>query len=197
MRLIDKLNNENPKQPKPMEKVKQAIKGELPAKGQKYDFYAKKQAQKKSLEVIFDYANAEGDLSCVDNNGVILTLTANEFKKSNGYYDKRIKDKFIGSYLRVKVKSIDEQNNTIYLSSVVDKDNIKMGIIRELKDACNSGENITVWGSVLSVTAKRITINIYNRHILGILDVQDWSYGYTRSLVKFAKRGQVLTLCKE
>ena len=185
--LIERYNAENPINIKKKPVVREIEENKL-------GVYEAKLQNKKAIEVCFDYADSEGNLSCVDENGIKLCLTANEFKKANSYYEPQIKDKFIGNYLQVKVKEIDEPNQTVYLTSVIGENNIKLGLIKELAKHAQNNEKIPVWGTILLATKKRVTINIFNRNILGIVEVQDWSNSYTRDLTVVAKKGQTVNL---
>lgn len=185
MKLLQRMNNLSPD--------KRAVVTEINNEKEAMENYWKKK-EKGTLEVSFDYASQNGDLSYVDDNGITLILTAEEHKKYNANYNARIKDRFIGNFLQLKVKDIDEANKIVYLTNALDRNNLKTGIIKELCQAADNGEQVDVWGTVLFVTPKRITINIFNRNVLGFVDVEDWSYAYIRHLENMVSTGEHLKL---
>ena len=156
--------------------------------------YYRRKKEKGSIEVCFDYAAENGDLSFMDATGITLMLKAEEHKKFNKHYSEHIKDRFIGTVSQYKVKEIDEENNIVYLTNVFNKSNIKSGIMKELYQAVENGKEVDVWGTVLFVSPQKATVNIFNRNILGFVKVEDWSHAYIRRLSNFVTVGEVLQL---
>lgn len=186
MSLIDKMNAAKPTEAqKPIVEINERSTG--------MEFYRRKK-ERGTLEVCFDYASSNGDLTFVDDQGITLMLQAEEHKKFNTNYTARIKDKFIGNYMQLKVKDIDEDKNIVYLTNAFDKNNVKAGLIKEFLQAIEKGSEVDVWGTVLNVSPSKVIVNIYNRNILGIVYAEDWSYAYTRYLVNQVKKGELLDL---
>ena len=185
MKLLEKMNSTMPGVEPVIREINNSKTG--------MEYYRKK-LEKGALEVCFDLASENGDLSFMDANGITLKLTVEEHKKFNEHYSEHIKDRFIGTVAQYKVKEIDEENKIVYLTNVFNKSNIKSGIMKELYQAVENGNTVDVWGTVLFVSPQKVTVNIFNRSILGFVRVEDWSHAYIRRLSNFVTVGEILQL---
>lgn len=154
--------------------------------------YKDSKDQKQEFVVMFEYADEEGNLTLVDKNMVRVVLTAEDFKKENSYYSKKIKERFIGLDISVIVSDIDEQSKTVYVVPAVTKDQQKSALMKEIFSALKKGNHPRLAGDVMSVQTNRITVNILHKNILGIMNIKDWSPIYTRHFNAVVKPGDVV-----
>ncbi len=149
----------------------------------KFSAYEESMKGKQSFSCRFEMADAEGNLSLIDVNGVKVVLLAETFQQSTPYYNKDIKDRFIGTLsLNVVVSKIDRENNIVFVESAVNKDEIKGSLIKAIFKALKKGEHPRLGGIVTTVSDKRLTVNILNKNIFGFLNASNWQPIYTRSL---------------
>lgn len=111
----------------------------------KFSAYEESMKGKQSFSCRFEMADAEGNLSLIDVNGVKVVLLAETFQQSTPNYNKDIKDRFIGTLsLNVVVRKIDRENNIVFVESAVNKDEIKGYLIKAIFKALKK-ENIPAW----------------------------------------------------
>ena len=165
------------------------------------DAYATYEAAKKkgtAMECVFDFADADGNLFLTDSNGITLRLNAEDFKKSAPYYSARIKDRFIGLNIYVKVSDIDRENGVVRVVSNGATNEIKGQLIKELMIELDKRKNdpelepISLWGDVVGVNEKSVMVNILHKNILGFISKGDWSQSRIRDLTIVANVGDVV-----
>lgn len=145
-----------------------------------------------NLECKFDFADTEGNLVLTDENGITLILYKESFEKDAPYYNERLKDKFLGLTLIVRVQSINEKAKQVVVVSSVDSGMIKGSLIKEVCVELEKGNKVEAWGSVTQIKPTKILVNIWNRNLLGFIDIRDWQTCYTRYLPSVVKVGDVI-----
>jgi len=158
----------------------------------KFFQYRKALEEGTTIEVFFDFADNEGNLSLKDKNGIMICLRSEEFKKTNRFYSEKKKANFIGIALEVKVTEIDTKNDLVYVKSAVGTENIRGAFISEICKELKKGNHPVLSGTVLFVNDNRVIVNILNQSILGIINAKDWRPTYTRFLSKVAKKDDVV-----
>lgn len=157
-----------------------------------FERYKNAMRDKTNLECKFEFADANGNLSLVDENGVMLILFKESFEKDAPYYSERMKDKFLGLTLIVKVQSIDEEAKRVVVVSSVDGGMIKGSLIKEVCIELDKGNSVEAWGDVTQVKPNKILVNIWHRNLLGFIDIKDWQTCFTRYLPSVVKVGDVI-----
>lgn len=159
----------------------------------KFRAYEESKEKKTAFSCRFEVADDEGNLSLTDANGVKVVLLAETFQKSTPYYSVKNKDRFIGTMsLNVVATEIDTKNNTVYVESSVNKDEVKGTLIRQIFSELKQDRHPRLAGFVTAVTDKRATINILGKNIYGFLNASNWQPIYTRSLKEFLKPGMYI-----
>lgn len=157
-----------------------------------FENYKISKMKKKPLTVMFEYADSEGNLSLIDENGIRVSLSAKDFEKENTYYSKDIKERFLSLDVSVSVVEIDEVNKTVRVVPSVTRDQQKASLMRDIFDALKKGEHPRLYGDVMSVSDSRITVNILHKNILGIMSIKDWSPTYTSHFGAVVRPGEII-----
>lgn len=157
-----------------------------------FERYKNAMHDKTNLECKFQFADTNGNLSLVDENGITLVLFRELFEKDAPYYTERMKDKFLGLTLIVKVQSIDEENRRVIVISSLDSTKIKGSLIKEVCMELEKGNSVEAWGDVTQVKPNKILVNIWHRNLLGFIDIKDWQECYTRFFPSVVKVGDVI-----
>lgn len=153
--------------------------------GDPYEPYRNSMENKAVFKVSFDLADADGNLSIVDENGITIVLTREEFTRTATYYSASLRAKFIGIPLVVQAIEIDEEKQRVYVTSGIglhDEKTIRAALMKELIKEVKAEKKPIIMGCVMTVNPKYALVNILNVNILGIIQVRDWQKGYTRSL---------------
>lgn len=145
-----------------------------------------------TMECRFDSASREGDLSLIDENGITVVLPYDEFVKDAPYYTPKVKDRFIGLPLNVKVKRILESENMVIVVSAMQKSKIKGALIKAIFTELGKGNTPRVIGEVIHVQQERAMVNILHRDVLGFIYHKNWQNGYTRNMLSMVKPGDIL-----
>lgn len=151
------------------------------------------QKEGSTFEVIFGYADTEGNLSAVDESGVKVILRAEDLKADLDYYRGWIKDKFVGMAFTAVVSSIDEEEGIVYVKNGRGNEmagNVRM--MRELDREIKKGERPIVPGRVVSVKENAIFVDICGAKVLGICYIKNWSKAYTRNMKKHVQVGEIM-----
>jgi hypothetical protein len=142
------------------------------------------------LELSFDYASPEGDLSVQDSNGVQIILRAADFEKDAPYYDEHIKDRFIGHLMVVKVAEI--KDGVVYVRSAHSTGaSTKGAIMKEIFTELGKGNKPPVMGRIIRSDNGKALVDICGVGIFGICQAKDWQKGYVRDLSQQCKTGQL------
>ena len=105
----------------------------LEKKQTKFSAYKEAMEKKTVLSVSFDTTDRDGNLSAVDENGVILLLDYDTFHQNLTYYSKTIRSKFIATEITCRITSIDEEKGIVNLQSFKTfRKDIKGAIIAEI-----------------------------------------------------------------
>lgn len=150
-----------------------------------FEPYRKSMDSKAVFKVSFDLADSDGNLSVIDENGVTIILTREEFTRTAIYYSASLRAKFIGIPLIVQAIEIDEEQRKVYVTSGIglhDEKTIRAALMKELIKEINAEKKPVIMGCVISVNPNYALVNILNVNILGIIQVRDWQKGYTRTL---------------
>ncbi len=186
-RLIDRLNTEmHGEQVKASDKPREA-------ENDRFSAYREANDNKDVLEVVFGYADGEGNLMAKDPNGVEIVLSADEFKKSIDYYEPSIRDKFLGRPIVTTILRIEETEGRVYVQSARNNQRTtRTQLIGELKSELTKGNKPKVVGKVVAVTQKSVTVDIFGRGVKGVCPVDYWSVNYTRYLKEQVKTGSLV-----
>lgn len=163
-----------------------------------FNLYKRAKEKGTTIECTFDFADAAGNLSLEDANGITVTLYAENFQKDAPYYSKRMKDRFLGLNMMVKVSEIDEENMAVKVSSAGSRNSVKMQLTKEImmelkkREEDDSLEPLTLWGDVIRVDEKSLMINILHRNILGFITRANWSQLRIRDLNNVVKVGDMV-----
>lgn len=155
--------------------------------------YENAMKEKDRLEVIFEIADKDGNLYLTDPNGIKILATAKDLLDAMPYYQKRIKDKFIGKSFVVNITKVDREKKIVYVkSSRSSAGATKAIIIREIQKELNAGHKPVVNGRVTKVTDDTVYVDLLVRGILGVCTIAYWRKGYTQSLKSEVKYGDIL-----
>ncbi len=169
---------------------KAPVMGELA--GDPFEPYRNSMESKTVFKVSFNLADSDGNLSVMDDNGITIVLTYEEFKRTAVYYSASLRAKFIGIPLIVQAVEVDEEQRKVYVTSGVglhDEKTIRAALMRELLKEVKAEKTPVVMGCVITVNPKYALVNILNVNILGIIQVRDWQKGYTRALDRETNSG--------
>lgn len=154
------------------------------------NFYKEILDKNKDIEVVFDFADDKGGLLRTDDNGIRLILTGEEIdKRAKGSKDVQ-KTALVGKPINVRVISVDEKEKDVYLSMAPTQDDMKGNIMRAIYDELKKGKHPVLWGTVLTINHRKLTVNILQKDILGIMPVSEFKNGYIRDLTKAVQRGE-------
>lgn len=151
----------------------------------------------EKFDVIFGYADAEGNLFATDDNGIRVILTAEELKKDLDWYRSWVKDKFIGTPFTVAITKIDKKNGIVHVQSgrsIRSPERAKL--IKEIDQELKKGMPV-VPCRVASVQDDAAYLEICGSRILGICNVANWSKAYTRKLKSAVKTGEIFEFAIE
>lgn len=162
------------------------------AEGDPYVPYRNSMEKKEVFKVSFDLADADGNLSIIDDNGITIVLTREEFMRTATYYSASLRAKFIGIPLVVQVIEIDEERQHVFVTSGIglhDEKMIRSALMKELIREVKAEKKPIIMGCVMTVNPKYALVNILNVNILGIIQVRNWQKGYTRALDRETNSG--------
>jgi len=155
----------------------------------KFEMYKRALSKKSTIEVYFESADEDGNLTLVDKNHITVILRRETFEKDTPYYNVGIKDRFVGIRMRVKVLQIDEEKKIVEVVSSVDKDMIKGGLIKDIFRSIDAGQRLPAFGDVVQVKKDKVLVDILGRGILGIIEISYWQDSFTRDLRLLCKKG--------
>ena len=160
--------------------------------GDLFEPYRNSMENRAVFKVSFNLADADGNLSVVDDNGITIVLTREEFTRTAVYYSASLRAKFIGIPLIVQAVRIDEEQRKVYVTSGIglhDEKAIRAALMQELLKEVKAEKKPVVMGCVMTVNPEYALVNILNVNILGIIQVRDWQKGYTRALDRETNSG--------
>ena len=164
-------------------------KSSLPEEKDKFLRYRQALEEDTNLEVTFDYADTNGDLSLKDSNGITVCLRGEDLKKTNQYYAEWKKANFIGIALHVKIIRIDVKKKVVYVKRADSERGAAMSeICKELK----KGNHPVLSGTVLFVRDNNVIVNILNLNIIGVIKAREWRPTFVRVLSKVVNKGDVV-----
>ena len=137
------------------------------------------------IECKFLSADSDGTHVGIDPTGVTLKMLKEDMKLNN--YQRR-SGSMIGVNLSVVVKSIDEQNNTVYFAMSRAKSTMADAINAEIKHDLAKGNPVRLVGRVIKVfpaangRSGNAWVRLLDQDVIGNIDVRDWAPVYTRKL---------------
>lgn len=135
------------------------------------------------MEVVFTFADREGNLSVADENGVTITLLKDALVEDLDYYNAFVKDRFLANAFSVRITAIDEDTQTVYVrSSRSNGNSTKNRISREILARLKKGEMVHVAGRPRRIDPDCVYVDILCKGILGMCMVNNWQKGFTRYL---------------
>ena len=135
------------------------------------------------MEVVFNFADREGNLSVADRNGVMIMLKKDDLVEDLDFYNSFVKDRFLANAFTVKITSIDEDDMIVYVSSARSGQNsTKRKITREIQEKLKRGEMVHVAGRPTRIDSDCVYIDILCKGILGMCMVNVWQKAFTRYL---------------
>lgn len=154
------------------------------------NFYKEVLENKRDIEVVFDFADDKGGLLRTDDNGIRLILTGEEIdKKAKGSINVQ-KTALVGRPINVRVASIDEEKKDVYLSMAPTQDDVRGNVMRAIYDELKKGKHPVLWGTVSTISYNKLTVNILQKDILGVMPVSEFKNGYVRNLTQAVQRGE-------
>lgn len=183
--LINKFNAEIEQQI--MKDIEQKAERE---KKSKIEVYKECFEKKLPLDIVFDSADSEGNLSMIDEGGITFVLLADTFQANASYYVPQIKDKFIGINLNVRIQKIDDEKNVIYVESTHNRYSLQKQINGEIRRELEKGNHPYVIGRIISVNDKYAIVDIFGKGVQGIIFASHWSKGWTRFLKEVCNKNE-------
>lgn len=146
------------------------------------------------LSIRFDYADADGNLSVTDTEGVVIALSASNFQAGVSYYNERIKAHFLALDVACVVDSIDEVNKVVYVKPFSGAFDMSKALQAEIGKAVarrdkalekgEEAEPVLVWGTIRKISAngREAFVDILSQGIQGKISVAAWQTSYLRDL---------------
>lgn len=173
---------------------KQKVRAQVASEGVKaaFDTYREQEAKKQRIEVLFDTADTEGNLSTTDENGIRLVLPMKEVKLTDVNYSVYTRKNYVGiRKLEVTIGEIDEENKCIYLKNGRVNENIIRALRGEMfhkieemkgKRGTDEYEPISIYGTIRSVSKNRdlAFVELLGiQGLVGTIHVSQWASSYT------------------
>jgi len=180
--------------------------GYSPAKREKITGLKKLRKLKKladsdeSFDMFADYSNHEtGDMWHYDSSGILYILSADEIRTLYPSYVPYGSSYLLGQIFKVKIKSVDEEEEKVYLSAVsCDLSNADyLGMSKKYSSLSNHAERlksllfdgigdgkdkVVVRVTVTEVEKDRIFVDIFDTGIIGVIPVKNYAEQYRRDL---------------
>ena len=138
-----------------------------------------------AFECKFITAMEDGTQMTVDPNEVSIYLKKEDMKLQ-GY--QRRNGSMLGVNLSVVVKSIDEQNNIVYVTMQRAKSTMADALNNEIKHDLAKGNKVRLYGRVVKVfpaqgnKSGNAWVRLVDQDIIGNIDVRDWAPVFTRNI---------------
>jgi len=157
--------------------------------------YEEAKAQKKTITVSFDSCDKTGNFSTYDENGVFIVLSGDQVADVQGVSNTRATGRMLGMEMKLYIKKIDEEKQTIYCEiprsvKAIAQNTVRDNINRELGRMVDAGKTPVVWGRIIKVDAKKALVDILGQGVRGLVDTAYWQPGFTRSMIGMCEVGE-------
>lgn len=162
------------------------------------DFYKEAMKQHEIASLSFYEATSDGDLINRDEYGISIVMRNEDVKGTR--YNPWYRLNYIDVPFDVAVKSIDEDNNIVYVSAALAQQ--YMGktesriLDREIQIALSNlkeGQHLILPGRVITVKGhggeEVAIINLLSKGVLGVISIKDWSTAFVRELRTVCRPG--------
>ena len=151
--------------------------------------YEERLSNKEKFEIVFTMSDADGNLYCVDENGIELMLPIGALQESDRYYSAYRRGDYVGIHtLEVMVDQVDREKKSVRLKSGRTTQSIISGVMRALdsyladrykrkQENLEAPEPLYIYGTIAGVDTERTTayVRILNQNIPGIITIAEWT----------------------